>query len=51
MLFESQRWPGETHVALACIDEPIDRAPQAHAFYDNHVDWIPIDDALKIFGG
>lgn len=51
MLFESERWPGETHIALACIDDPIDRAPQAHAFFDSHVDWIPIDDALKIFRG
>jgi hypothetical protein len=51
MLFESERWAGETHVALACVDDPIDRVPQAHAFYDSHVDWIPIDDSLKIFGG
>jgi hypothetical protein len=51
MLFESTRWPGETHVALGCIDGPIDRSPQAHAFYDAHVDWIPIDDSLTIYRG
>ena len=51
MLFESRRWAGETHVALACIDGRIDRAPQAHAFYDAHVDWIPIDDSLQIVKG
>lgn len=51
MLFEAQRWSGETHVALGCIDDPIDRKPQANSFFDAHVDWIPIDDALEVFGG
>jgi hypothetical protein len=47
MLFESERWAGETHVALACIEGRIDRAPQAHVFYDSHVDWVAIDESLK----
>ena len=51
MLFESARWNGETHVALACLDEAIDRKPQAHAFYDAHVDWMPIDETLTIVEG
>jgi hypothetical protein len=51
MLFEADRWKGETHVALACIDEPIDRKPQANAFFDSHVTWMPIDEALNTFGG
>lgn len=51
MLFESERWKDETHVALACIDEAIDRVPQANVFFDAHVDWIPIDETLKTIGG
>jgi hypothetical protein len=51
MLFESERWPGETHVAMGCIDDPIDRKPQANSFFDAHVDWMPIDEALKVFSG
>lgn len=51
MLFESERWEGETHVALACIDEAIDRQPQANVFYDAHVDWMPIDESLKSVPG
>jgi len=47
MLFESTRWPGETHVALACIDGPIDRVPAANAYMDNHVGWMPIDHGLS----
>ena len=46
MLFESTRWPGETHIALACLDQPIDRKPQANANYAAHVDWMPVDETL-----
>ena len=51
MFFRSARWAGELHVALACLDGPIDRKPQAHAFHDSHVDWMPLDDALKVYNG
>jgi hypothetical protein len=51
MLFQSERWAGEIHVALGCIEGPIDREPQAHAFHDMHVNWMPLDDALEIFNG
>jgi len=51
MLFRSERWAGQVHVALACLDDPIDRKPQAHAFHDSHVDWMPLDEALKIYNG
>jgi len=51
MLFESSRWSGETHIALACVDGRIDRAPQANVFWDSHVDWMPQNEALKIIPG
>ena len=41
--------PGETHVALACLDGPIDREPQAHAFYDSHVNWMPVGRCVADF--
>ena len=47
MLFESRRWAGETHVARANIDDPIDRDPQAHVFHQSHVDWMSLDDSLQ----
>jgi hypothetical protein len=40
LFFESAKWPGETHVALAAFDDPVDRAPEGDAFYDEHVAWI-----------
>jgi hypothetical protein len=46
MLFRSERWPGEMHVTVANLLAPIDRAPQVHVFYDTHVDWVQLGDAL-----
>jgi hypothetical protein len=44
LFFRSTRWPGELHVTLANFDGPVDRAPQAHVFWDTHVDWVRLDD-------
>jgi hypothetical protein len=41
LFFESDKWPGETHVALPAFDDPVDRVPNGHAFFDEHVAWIP----------
>lgn len=39
LFFRSARWPGELHVARAQLEGEIDRPPQAHVFWDSHVDW------------
>jgi hypothetical protein len=41
LFFEGTKWAGETHVALAAFDDPVDQAPQGHAFYKEHADWLP----------
>lgn len=46
LLFRSSRWPGELHITLANFDAPVDRAPQAHVFWDTHVDWVQLGDGL-----
>ena len=46
MFFKSARWPGELHIARALFLEPIDREPQAHAYYDTHVAWVLVGDDL-----
>lgn len=47
LFFRSARWPGELHAVVANLDGPPDRAPQAHVFWDSHVDWaLPGDDGL-----
>jgi hypothetical protein len=46
MLFASTRWPGEMHVARALIADALDREPAAHVFYESHVPWLDVADAL-----
>jgi hypothetical protein len=41
LFFESARWPGETHIVLPAFDDAVDRAPGGHAYYDEHVAWLP----------
>lgn len=46
LLDRSSAAPGEVHVALACVDGAIDRAPQAHVFWEAHVDWVTLGEPL-----
>lgn len=46
MFFRSQRWPGETHVVIACLNEQEPFTPEAHVFYSTHVDWVECKDDL-----
>ena len=46
LFFRSPKWAGELHIVLANVDGPVDRAPQAHVYYDTHVDWVHLEDAL-----
>jgi hypothetical protein len=46
MLFTGDDWPGEVHMARALFTGPLDRQPQAHVFYDTHVDWVSVGDDL-----
>jgi len=51
LFFRSKQWAGELHIALGCIDDAIDRQPQANVFFDNHIAWMPIDETLKQVDG
>lgn len=51
LFFESPRWAGEIHVALAHFEEPIDRAPSGHVYVDHKAEWWEIQDDLPRFGG
>ena len=51
MFFRSERWAGELHIAMGCINGEMDRSPQANVFFDRHVDWMPIDETLNKVGG
>ena len=49
LFFRSKVAPGEVHVALACADDPIDRAPGLHVFHEARVPWFDVHDDLPKF--
>lgn len=51
LFFRSSRWPGETHVALGAIIDPVDRIPQVHAFWSDRAPWVKVNDELPRRGG
>lgn len=46
LFFRSSSWPGETHIARANFIDVLDKEPQIHGYYDTHVDWVVLGDAL-----
>jgi hypothetical protein len=40
--FESQRWPGETHIPLALFVSPVDREPSSNVFAQERPEWSPL---------
>lgn len=51
LTYESPRWEGEVHVAVAHLDDPLDRAPSGHVYADRAPAWAPIHDDLPRHGG
>lgn len=47
MLFQSQQWSGEMHIAVGALDDKIDRQPTVNAYFDTHVSWMPIDTRIE----
>jgi hypothetical protein len=49
--FEATRWPGEVHVARACLPDALELSPKAHAFWSDRAPWVDLHDDLPKFGG
>ena len=43
MFFRSTRWPSELHIALAHFTTAVDREPQMHVHWADHVPWADVD--------
>jgi hypothetical protein len=43
--------PERVEIALGTMDEPIDRAPELHIFFDSRAPWVQIADSLPRLGG
>ena len=48
---ENEAHPERTDIPLGTVDDPIDRAPQAHVFFDSGAPWVEVSDALPRLGG
>jgi hypothetical protein len=48
---ENTQHPDRVDIPLAVMNEPIDRAPQVHVFFDSHATWADPADALPRLGG
>ncbi len=48
---ESSNHPEQVDVVLANVDDPIDRVPQAHVYFDDRAEWVSADDGLPRLGG
>lgn len=46
MSYQSTRWPDETHLYAASLDDPGAFVPTAHYHWDERVDWLDIRDNL-----
>jgi hypothetical protein len=42
LFFRSKKWPGETHMALACITEPHDLVSSGVVFKDELPAWTAL---------
>lgn len=51
LFFESAQSPNDVDVAFANLDDPVDRVPQLHVFFDDRVDWAEVGDTLPRLGG
>ncbi len=43
--------PGSIDIPLAVLEGEIDRAPQAHIYFDSGAEWAQVDDGLPRLGG
>ena len=51
LFYESEHRPEQVDVVLASMQEPIDRSPQMHVFFDDRALWTVVDDDLPRLGG
>jgi hypothetical protein len=47
----STQYPDRVDVALGAMNEPIDREPQLHVYFDSRASWIKVGDDLPQRGG
>ncbi len=49
LYIQATRWPDETHLYAATLDDPGQFEPRAHFHWDERVAWLTVDDDLPKF--
>lgn len=49
--FQSSRWPEETHLYAASLDDPTQYRPTAHVNWAEHMAWADLHDGLPKYPG
>jgi hypothetical protein len=49
LTYEAERFPGEVHITLGCLDEANAFAPAGHVWTEDRVGWLVFDDGLPQF--
>ena len=48
---ENDSHPERVDIVLANMQDPIDRLPGFHVYFDDRADWVSVDDGLPRLGG
>ncbi len=51
LYYQGARWPAETHLHAATLDDPSLFRPEAHFHYAERAPWLGIDDNLPKYAG
>lgn len=51
LLCESTHHPDDIDVVLANVESVVERAPEAHIYFDDRASWMRVDDELPRLGG
>lgn len=51
LTYEAERWPEETHIHLATLDQPAAFWPTSHVFTAEAMPWLKLDDGLPRYAG
>lgn len=51
LFYRSTQAPGRVYVSVASLDGPLDREPDSHVSYEEHVSWLRIADELPRYLG
>ena len=51
LTYESERCDDEVHFYVSVMDEPDAFVPERHVFYEEHINWLELNDDLPRFSG